>query len=355
MRPEASRRRIVLRGADIAPLLAGAKARGVQLGALYKSLDLTSAQFEGDGVVALGDYFRLQHQISALLEDETLQLSRRQLLPGSTDFVLSQLAHATSLADAMRILARAYNLLHGGEFNSVRRKGHIVSFIIDDRQFPYADEHEGEFIHVSLECVQIFVHCILEMLSPGRADKALRRVMIRRAEREDDAPHLDFWPAPVRRSASVYALDYDLDAAAAAIEQPTIADLTAASVYRAITAASDASDREQRAGSGMAAFVRQALARGAIDQTSVAALAGISAPTLRRRLEEEGASFRDLRKEVLNKAAKRLLSDRKTVSQVADELGFSDYRSFTRAFKAWNGAPPDDFRTTIRKLSEKDT
>lgn len=355
MLPDASGRRIVLRGAAIAPLLDSAGANGVDLKALLKSLDLESTQFEQDGEIALGDYFRLQHQISALLEDETLQLSRRQLLPGSTDFVLSQLAHATSLADAMRILARAYNLLHGGEYNSVRRKGRIVSLVIDDRLFPYTDEHDADFIRVSLECVQIFVHCILEMLSPGGADGALRRVTVRRDQRSANAPHLDFWPAPVRCGANVYALDYDLEAAAVAIEQPAQADLTAAAVYRSIIAAADSANRIQGAGAGMAAFVRQALARGVIDQTSVAALAGVSAPTLRRRLEEEGASFRDLRKEVLNEAAKQLLSDRKTVAQVADELGFSDYRSFTRAFKAWNGAPPDEFRTTIRNLSEKDT
>ena len=344
-----------MRSADIAPLLESARASGVDLKALLTSLDLAPSQFESDSTIALGDYFRLQHQISALLEDETLQLSRRQLLPGSTDFVLSQLAHVTSLADAMRILARAYNLLHGGEYNLVKRRGDVVSFIIDDRRFPYADAHHADFIRVSLECVQIFVHCILEMLSPGAADSALRRVAICRPARGVDTPHLDFWPAPVRCGANVYALDYDLEASAAAIEQPAQADLTAASVYRAITAAADASDRGHGAGAGMADFVRQALTRGVIDQTSVAALAGVSAPTLRRRLEDEGASFRDLRRDVLYEAAKRLLADHKSVSQVADELGFSDYRSFTRAFKAWNGAPPDDYRAAIRNLSEKDT
>lgn len=346
--------RVVLRGAALAPLIQSAEARGVDVDGLLASVGVARVQFEGEGEVALGDYFRLQHQISALVEDETLQLSKRQLLPGSTDFALSQLAHAVSLVDAMRILARSYNILHGGEYNSVQRKGDIVRFVIDDRKFPYAADGADAFIRVSLECIQIFVHCILATLAREQADSALRRVLVRRPMRDDDATHLMFWRAPVRFGASVYALDYDVAAAAAEIPTPATGTLNASAVHRMII---DEAGSTEGAGPGleMTRFVRHALARGANDQTSVAALAGVSAPTLRRRLEEEGTSFRDLRQDVLNEAAKRLLADRKSLAEVAEELGFSDYRAFSRAFKAWNGVSPMIFGRKNSSLSEKDT
>jgi AraC-like DNA-binding protein len=70
--------------------------------------------------------------------------------------------------------------------------------------------------------------------------------------------------------------------------------------------------------------------------------------TLRRRLESEGASFRDLRRDTLNEAAKRLLRRRSSVAEVAEELGFSDFRSFNRAFKAWNGVTPKAYADGAR-------
>jgi AraC-like DNA-binding protein len=90
-------------------------------------------------------------------------------------------------------------------------------------------------------------------------------------------------------------------------------------------------------------FVRSAIKRGVIDQTRVAALLGVSTATLRRRLEIEGASFREVRQDVLNGAAKALLNKGRAVAEVADELGFSDFRSFNRAFKSWNGETPAAF------------
>ena len=70
---------------------------------------------------------------------------------------------------------------------------------------------------------------------------------------------------------------------------------------------------------------------------------GLSVATLRRRLSGEGFTFRALREEVLNETARRLLSGGKSVSDVAEALGFSDARAFNRAFKDWNGVTPKAF------------
>ncbi len=324
------------------PLFDLAAARGADIGALLGSLNLDPEIFAKDGMMTLGDYFRAQDAVAAALHDETMKMSARHLLPGTTDFVLSHLVGAASLLDAMKTLAQSFNLLHGGEFNAVRRRGDVISFVIDDRHFPYTAQVDPAFLRFSLECIQIFLHCILVTVSRPHANAGLRRVSVTRESGLADALHLEFWGAPVRSGAPVYALDYGYDAATAAIAPPSADYLTASKVLSEITTAASALHAAGM-GAETADFVRRALTRGVIDQTRIAALAGMSTATLRRRLEAEGASFRDLRHEVLNSAAKSLLLRRKNIAEVADELGFSDFRAFNRAFKAWNGETPKAF------------
>lgn len=334
---------ISVRAAQVAPLLTTASEAGVDVAMLLRSLGLQSTNWSGDQLIGLGDYFRLQDRISAALGDETFHLSSRQLLPGTTDFVMARLTGAASLHDAMKILAKSYNLLHGGEFNSVRRRGDAISFIIDDRRFPYTVKDQPGFLHFSLECVQIFLHCMLMVVSSAHAAAGLRRVGVIRAARSSDSVHLEFWRAPIRFGAPVYSLDYDLEVSNASIAPPRGDALNAAQVYAQITAAA-ASPRGR--GGETSEFVRQSLARGVIDQTRIAALAGISAASLRRRLDAEGGNFRELRKEVLNAAARSMLKRQISVTEVAEKLGFSDFRAFNRAFKAWNGITPKAFSQT---------
>jgi len=77
----------------------------------------------------------------------------------------------------------------------------------------------------------------------------------------------------------------------------------------------------------------------------VAALLNISARTLHRQLKEEGANLQQLKDEVRCERAKDLLyrSD-KPVKQVAAAVGFLNEKSFTRAFRAWTGTSPGEFR-----------
>lgn len=342
-----ARRPVLVRAREAQPLFDLAAARGADAAALLRALQLDPAVFEDDGVMTLGDYFRAQDAVAAALHDETMRMSARQLLPGTTDFVLAQLVGATSLHQAMKTLAQAFNLLHGGEFNSVRRRGDVISFVIDDRLFPYTMQDNPGFLRFSLECIQIFLHCILTIVSRPHADAGLRRVSVTRERRSPEALHLEFWGAPVRFGAPVYALDYGYSAATAAISPPDAESLRASAVLAEITAAASSAHAAGQGGE-ISDFVRRALARGIIDQTRIAALAGVSAATLRRKLESEGTSFRDLRLSVLNEAAKSLLLRRKSVAEVADELGFSDFRAFNRAFKAWNGETPKSFAERVK-------
>lgn len=71
---------------------------------------------------------------------------------------------------------------------------------------------------------------------------------------------------------------------------------------------------------------------------------GISSQTLHRRLKESATSYQkikdNLRREV---AIQKLVNERLSVEQVADIVGFTESRSFTRAFKHWTGLTPREY------------
>ena len=94
--------------------------------------------------------------------------------------------------------------------------------------------------------------------------------------------------------------------------------------------------------------VRQALAADpgqAHNADGLAALLNLSARTLHRQLKEQGAGLQQLKDEVRFDRAKELLHRTATpVKQVAVAAGFRNEKSFMRAFRAWSGQSPGEFR-----------
>ena len=78
---------------------------------------------------------------------------------------------------------------------------------------------------------------------------------------------------------------------------------------------------------------------------AVAASLHLHPRTLRRRLAEEGTSFRALTNDVRSTLAVELLSQvGLTVEQVARRLGYAETAAFNHAFARWFGLAPNEFR-----------
>lgn len=75
----------------------------------------------------------------------------------------------------------------------------------------------------------------------------------------------------------------------------------------------------------------------------------VSTSTLKRRLAEEGTTFRELRQSCLRESAMMLLITRSmSASQIATELGYGDLANFSHAFKRWTGRSPSEYRRSQR-------
>lgn len=70
-----------------------------------------------------------------------------------------------------------------------------------------------------------------------------------------------------------------------------------------------------------------------------------SVATLRRRLDEEGSTYRSILDELRKDLAITMLSEsRLSLAKIAETLGFAETSAFHRAFKKWTGARPGEYR-----------
>ncbi|MCK5747527.1 MAG: AraC family transcriptional regulator ligand-binding domain-containing protein, partial [Oricola sp.] len=258
---------ISVRFERVAPLVESARAAGIDLEKLFASLDLPPQLLEGgrNEFISLADYYRLQNRLSILIGDETLHLSSRQLLPGSTDFVLSHLTDCENLYEVMSVVAKSYNLLHGGQFNQVEKKRNSIDYLIDDRNFPYVGVSAPEEIYFQCECILIFLHCLLMVISSEARD-TIRSLAICRPSPGGDCGHLGYWDAPIRFGSDVYRVSFDRDAAMLRIKMPSPEALTANAVYQMIVETVAGKHAAFGKANSVAARVRDALARGIVEQ-----------------------------------------------------------------------------------------
>lgn len=81
---------------------------------------------------------------------------------------------------------------------------------------------------------------------------------------------------------------------------------------------------------------------------TVAARFNLSSQTLRRRLDEEGTSYRAVKDEVRRELVLKLLRDPfATTTEVARRCGFSEASALARAVKSWTGVYPRQYREQL--------
>lgn len=113
---------------------------------------------------------------------------------------------------------------------------------------------------------------------------------------------------------------------------------------------------KRRVRSGFAGQIRDRLLRNPSDMPALNAVANelhLAPRSLRRRLEEEGTSFRALVDEVRQTLAEELLlSAHMKLAEIANRLGYTEPAAFISAFKRWKGVSPTAFRA--RQRAQKD-
>jgi AraC-like DNA-binding protein len=82
-----------------------------------------------------------------------------------------------------------------------------------------------------------------------------------------------------------------------------------------------------------------------LDEVSIASRLNITSRTLRNRLSRAGTSYQQILNNLKETIAKNdLLKSQLSVGDIANRSGFSEARSFRRAFKQWTGMTPNEYR-----------
>lgn len=107
---------------------------------------------------------------------------------------------------------------------------------------------------------------------------------------------------------------------------------------------------ELQLSAGMAGRVRGMIVTDLVKYAnfeSIAKQLQMSPRSLRRKLQEEGTSFRKLVDEVRAQIAIKYVRDTDlSVEDITFALGFSDASAFRHAFRRWTGSAPNEFRRT---------
>lgn len=81
------------------------------------------------------------------------------------------------------------------------------------------------------------------------------------------------------------------------------------------------------------------------DEVFIADKLNITTRTLRNKLNVLGISYREIIESIKKRTAINLLKKPSlNINEIAEFIGYSDARSFRRAFKNWTGMSPDEFR-----------
>jgi AraC-like DNA-binding protein len=293
-------------------------------------LDRVEGRFE------FPEFASLLERAVALTGDPALGLHlAEQTSESAFDAIAYLVTHAPTLRAAMAIVAQFGSLVIEGARATVRDSPGLTSI-------------ECAFPRATPAADRVLADLALAAFLRMARHLAGARVTPRAVSFEHDRPsyHREYarlFGDAVRFGQEVTAIGFD----------PEVADRSqlhqSPELYSVVRI--DAERRLQRLaqGAGPTDRLREyLLARPASRIPDVATAArdlGMSERSLRRHLATERTSYRKVVQSTLEASARHLLRDpSRTIQEIAAALGFVDARSFHRAFKAWTGRTPTEYR-----------
>ncbi|GLI25046.1 AraC-like DNA-binding protein [Xanthobacter flavus] len=305
-------------------------AQGIDAGPVLARAGLALPVTEA---VSAEQYGALWTAAAEALDDEFFGLAARPMRCGSFTLLCHALMGAQTLEQALRRALRFLRVVLDDPSGELVVGDGLASVVLSDKG--------GARSAFAYRTYWIILHGITCWLVGRRIP--IRQVDFRCGPPEHGADYRLFFGAPVRFDAPESRLAFDA----------TFLKLPAHRSERALRdflrgAPANILVR-YRHDEGLAARVRARLrelpASAWPSFVELARQLRLPASTLRRRLAEEGAAYRDIKDDLRRLRAEGLLraTDR-PVGEIAAELGFSEPSAFHRAFRKWTDLSPGAFR-----------
>ena len=324
----------------VAAALQSVHGRNLNADELLANVGLSSSLLQvPQARVSAKHYGALWRAIAAALDDEFFGQDSRRMKVGSFAMLCHSVLSCKTLGQALDRSLRFYALILDDISGSAERDGKEARIVLHEREAGVAQ--------------RIFAHELLLMLLYGVSCWLVgRRIPILRtefsyAEPAHSAEYRLMYCADLRFNRPNTLLAFE----ASYLDLPVVQNERTAKEF--LRTAPESILLKYKNGSSLTARVRRRLRQflpGMVpDFEELAEEMSITPATMRRRLHEEGESYQSIKDQLRRDLAISYLShSRRSVMDIAVELGFSERSAFHRAFRKWTGASPGEFRRKIQ-------
>jgi len=320
----------------VAPVLQALQESGLDPGAILNEAGIPPGLLSVPQVrVSPPRYAALMRLAARSLDDEFFGQDSRRMKVGSFAMLSRTAIHGRTLKGALEIITQFFNLLLDDLRSELSERAGSALVSLHRRQ---PARPVRLFAH---ETLLVFIHRLACWL-------VNRRIPIRSAafsypEPPHGAEYRVLYSPHLHFSEPETAISFDRSY----LELPVVRDEDALAAF--LRAAPENLLVQYKDSHSLSARIRARLRRlHPDDWPGFEALARdihVSEPTLRRRLEAEGQSYRlikdQLRRDI---AIDRLSSSTLSIPGIAAEIGFAEPSAFHRAFKKWTGVGPGEYR-----------
>lgn len=318
-------------------VLAGARGRGIDTVPLLQQAQIPPLLLGDDRArITPAQFARLFRALYRTTQDEFLGLSAVPSRPGTFAMMCYASLGCRDLGAATERAAAFYGLFPGGPELGLEVSGGEARFTVRN---DFARDEE-RFL---TECVLAIWHRLSSWLIGRRIPLAYAAFAYPPPPHKDEYEVL--FDCPVRFGEDRTGAAFD----AHWLTAPLVRDEPALDAMLR-RAPSDLLSRPEY-GTTVAEQVRRTLTQQLRGSPRLPALAEVAArlavspATLRRRLQQEGTSFQELKDHVRRDAAIAGLAESgEPIAELAARLGFSEDTAFHRAFRRWTGTTPGAYR-----------
>src|SRR5271170_389733 len=319
----------------VAAALQSVRARNLNADELLAKVGLSASLLQvPQARVSAKLYGALWRAIAFALDDEFFGQDSRRMKVGSFAMLCHSVVVCKTLAQALDRSLRFYALILDDISANLEREAREARIILNERVAGTG---------------RMFAHELLLMLLYGVSCWLVgRRIPILRAEfsyaePKHSAEYRLMYCADLRfkRPRTLIAFDSSY------LDLPVVQNERTLKEF--LRAAPESILLKYKNGSSLTARVRRRLRQclpGEVpDFEGLADELNMTPATMRRRLHEEGESYQSIKDQLRRDLAISYLShSKRSVMDIALELGFSERSAFHRAFRKWTGASPGEFR-----------